>query len=120
MHELAIAQSIFDAVEAKADQCQASHIRSVHLQVGEASGIMPDALTSCFEMLTNTDPMTQGAQLQIDVMPHRALCRHCAKEFTVKQLVAQCPGCGQWSDEIISGTELRILEMEIDGIEAQH
>ena len=120
MHELSIAQSIFDAIEAKADQCQASHIRSVHLQVGEASGIMLDSLTSCFEMLANTDQMTQGAQLQIDVIPHRAFCPHCAKEFEVKQLVAQCPGCGQWSDEIISGTELRILEMEIDGIEAQH
>ncbi len=114
MHELSIAQSIVDAVEIRATECKAAHVTRVRLRVGEAIGIITDSLTFCFEMLTNDEPLLDGTKLVIDSVPHRARCRHCAKEFPVIQFVAQCPTCGEWSDEIVSGTELQILDMEID------
>ena len=115
MHELAIAQSIFDAVEARAAECKAARVKGVRLKIGEASGVVTDSLTFCFEMLASLDPTLAGAQLLIDTVPHRARCRHCAKEFSVINFVAQCPTCKEWSSEIVSGTELQILEMEIEG-----
>ena len=114
MHELAVAQSIVDAVEARAAECNATRVKGVRLKIGEASGIVTDSLTFCFEMLVSLDPTLEGAQLVIDTVPHRALCRHCAKEFSVINFVAQCPTCKEWSSEIVSGTELQILEMEIE------
>src|SRR5437588_12334725 len=114
MHELSIAQSIVEAVEAKATECNAAHVKSVRLKIGEASSIVTDSLTFCFEMLTSLDPTLTGAQLLIDSVPHRARCRHCAKDFSVINFVAQCPTCQEWSSEIVSGTELQILEMEIE------
>jgi len=115
MHELAVAQSIVDAVEARAAECNATRVKGVRLKIGEASGIVTDSLTFCFEMLVSLDPTLEGAQLVIDTVPHRARCRHCAKEFSVINFVAQCPTCKEWSSEIVSGTELQILEMEIEG-----
>ena len=115
MHELSIAQSIFDAVEVRATECNATRVKGVRLRIGEASGIVADSLTFCFEMLTSLDPTLTGAQLLIDSVPHRARCRHCAKDFSVINFVAQCPTCQEWSSEIVSGTELQILEMEIEG-----
>ena len=114
MHELAIAQSIVDTVETRAAECNASQVKSVRLRVGEANAIVADSLTFCFEMLTSLDPILTGAQLLIDAVPHRAQCRHCAQEFTVVNFIAQCPTCQEWSNEIISGTELQIVEMEIE------
>jgi hydrogenase nickel incorporation protein HypA/HybF len=114
MHELSIAQSIVEAVEAKATECNAAHVKSVRLKIGEASSIVIDSLTFCFEMLTSLDPILTGAQLLIDTVPHLAHCHHCDKEFAVVNFVAQCPTCQEWSSEIISGTELQILEMEIE------
>lgn len=114
MHELSIAQSIVDAVEARATECNAARVKGVRLRIGEASGIVSDSLTFCFEMLTSLDPTLTGAQLLIDSVPHRARCRHCAKDFSVINFVAQCPTCQEWSSEIVSGTELQILEMEIE------
>jgi hydrogenase nickel incorporation protein HypA/HybF len=115
MHELAVAQSIVDAVEARAAECNAARVKGVRLKIGEASGIVTDSLTFCFEMLASLDPTLAGAQLLIDTVPHRARCRHCATEFNVINFVAQCPTCKEWSSEIVSGTELQILEMEIEG-----
>jgi hydrogenase nickel incorporation protein HypA/HybF len=114
MHELAIAQSIVEAVEAKASECHAAHVKAVRLKIGEASGVVTDSLSFCFEMLASLEPTLAGAQLLIDTTPHSAFCRHCNREFSIKNYVAQCPTCKEWSQEIVSGTELQILEMEFE------
>lgn len=114
MHELSIAQSIVDVVEERATECNAAHVKSVRLKIGEASSIVADSLTFSFEMLTSLDPVLAGARLCIDTVPHRAWCRHCASEFTILNFVAQCPTCQEWSKEVVSGNELQILEMEIE------
>jgi hydrogenase nickel incorporation protein HypA/HybF len=114
MHELAIAESIVDIVQAKVAECNAARVKSVRLRIGEASGIVTDSLTFCFEMLVSLDPVLTGTQLSIDVVPHRARCRDCRQEFPVTNFVRQCPTCGVWSDEVISGTELQVVEMEIE------
>jgi len=114
MHELAIAQSIIDAVGEKAAECNATQIKSVHLRIGEASGIFTDSLTFSFEMLASFDPVLNGARLLIDEVPHRARCRQCNSVFAVANFVPQCPACQTWDTEIVSGDELQILEMEIE------
>jgi hydrogenase nickel incorporation protein HypA/HybF len=114
MHELAIAGSIVEAVEAKAVECGAARVKSVRLKIGEASGIVTDSLAFSFEMLVAEIPALIGAHLLIDSVPHRARCRHCDREFAVVNYVAQCPTCQEWSGEIVSGTELQIVEMEIE------
>ncbi|SRR5258706_9375539 len=114
MHELAIAQSIVDAVEAKAVECTAARVKGVRLKIGEASGIVVDSLAFCFEMLTSLEPVLAGAQLLVESVPHRARCRHCDREFAIANYIAQCPTCQEWSTEVVSGTELQILDMEIE------
>ncbi|HLI06265.1 MAG TPA: hydrogenase maturation nickel metallochaperone HypA [Ktedonobacteraceae bacterium] len=114
MHELAIAESIVEAVRAKAAECSAARVTNVRIKVGEASGIVTDSLTFCFEMVASLDPILAGSQLSIDRAPHRAWCRRCAAGFSVTNFVARCPTCGEWSKQVISGTELQILDMEIE------
>lgn len=118
MHELAIAQSIVEVVEQRASACAAARVKGVRLQVGEASGIAADSLAFSFEMLAGFSPLLAGARLTIDHVPHRAYCRHCAREFAVYHFVPQCPDCETWSAEVVSGKELQILDMEIE--QAQH
>ncbi len=116
MHELAIADSIVTIVKEQAEKCNASQVTRVRLQIGEANAIVVDSLTFCFEMITALEPVLTGAQLEIEGIPHRARCRHCEQEFAVVHFVAQCPTCETWDTEIISGTEFRILDMEIEPI----
>lgn len=114
MHELSIAQSIVDVVETHAAECNAVRVKHVRLRIGEANGIVTESLTFCFEMVAGSNPTLAGAQLVIDSVPHRARCRHCDEEFAVTNFIAQCPTCQEWSQEIVSGTEFQVLEMEID------
>ena len=114
MHELSIAQSIVDVVETRAAECNAARVKNVRLRIGEANGIVTESLTFCFEMVSSFNPTLAGAQLVIENVPHRAMCRHCDEEFAVTNFIAQCPTCQEWSQEIVSGTEFQVLEMEID------
>jgi hydrogenase nickel incorporation protein HypA/HybF len=113
MHELSIAQSIAEAVEAKAVACDASQVKQVRLRIGEASGVMSDPLTFSFEMVASFSPILAGARLVIDRVPHRARCLPCGQAFAIANYVARCPECGEFSSEVISGTELEIVDMEI-------
>ncbi|HET9919269.1 MAG TPA: hydrogenase maturation nickel metallochaperone HypA [Ktedonobacteraceae bacterium] len=114
MHELAIAESIVEVVREKAAECGAARVKSVRLKIGEASGIVIDSLTFCFEMLASFDPILTGTQLTVDRVSHRAWCPHCKQEFPVTNFIVRCPTCEEWSSEVVSGTELQVLEMEIE------
>lgn len=113
MHELAIAEGIADVVTQRAREMHAARVRSVRLRVGEASGVVPAALTFSFAMLTEEEPLLAGAELVVETVPHRAHCRACDRAFDVQDFIAWCPTCGAWSDCILSGTELQVVEMEI-------
>lgn len=114
MHELAIAQSLYDVVAVRAAECGADRVKAVRLRIGEASGVVPDALSFCFELLADADPVVRGARLLIDAVPHRAWCEGCADAFAVEGFVARCPACGAWSERVLSGTELQVFQMEIE------
>jgi hydrogenase nickel incorporation protein HypA/HybF len=118
MHELALVQSIVDIVEQQANARQAARVKMVRLQVGEASGVVADALTYSFEILANLSPILEGARLTIESVPHRAHCQQCKREFSVQNCIPRCPLCEEWSADILSGTELQILEMEISHLRA--
>lgn len=113
MHELAIAQSIADVVQARATACHATRVTAIRLRIGEATAVNVESLAMCFQMLGELDPLLAGTALAAEVVPHRARCAHCHETFAVVNYVAQCPLCGAWSGDIVSGTELQILDMEI-------
>ena len=108
MHELSIAQSVVDAVVERADGRQVLRVR---LQVGRLSGVFPDALRFSFELVTEGTG-AQGATLEIDEPQGRAICRSCAADLTLRDLVLLCE-CGSADIEVVSGRELLISSMEV-------
>ncbi|CAM3145104.1 hydrogenase maturation nickel metallochaperone HypA [Prescottella defluvii] len=108
MHEMAITQSVVDAV------CERAGDRSVHsirLQVGCLCAVVPDAMQFCFELITE-GTVAEGARLEIEEPPGLAHCRGCDTDFPLQDLVLLCP-CGSADVEVLSGRELRIMSMEV-------
>ncbi|GCE30454.1 putative hydrogenase nickel incorporation protein HypA [Dictyobacter alpinus] len=114
MHELSIADAIAGTVLEQAILHHASHVKSVHVRIGEANGVVSDALSFCFEAIASSEPLLIGAELKIEHIPHRARCRGCGNEFHVVQYILQCPSCACWEADVLSGTEFLIQDMEID------
>jgi len=52
MHEMSIAQSLLDIVLEESRKHDLASVRVVRLQIGAMAGVVPEALTFCFELLT--------------------------------------------------------------------
>jgi hydrogenase nickel incorporation protein HypA/HybF len=110
MHELSIAQNIADIVQQYVPDDQA--VQWVKVEIGRLSGIVPESLEFCFSAVVSDTPL-DGARLKIDLIPIRAACNRCNAEFEVESLAFACPGCGSADLHVISGTQLKVIEIEV-------
>ena len=112
MHELSIAQSIVDIVQANLPVSDANLVKSVKVRVGQLSGVVPDSLDFCFGAITQ-GTLLQGASLDIEKVPFAMKCRSCNAMFESEAGIVVCPTCGGCDSEVLSGTELQVVEIEL-------
>ena len=108
MHELAIAESVVSTVLERTDGRPVSVVR---LRVGRLAGVVPDALSFCFELATAGTAL-ESAVLEVDERPGRAQCRTCADEFEPVDSILLC-GCGSADVRLLSGSELVVTSVEV-------
>jgi hydrogenase nickel incorporation protein HypA/HybF len=113
MHELGIASSILEGVDAEVRRRPGVRPLKVGVRVGELAGLDPDALRFAFEALTIDTPLA-GLELDIEYRASRSRCRDCSHEFEVRNFELLCPACGSLSTERISGDELEFAYLEIE------
>ncbi len=107
MHELAIAESVVSMVLERTG----GRVSVVRLRVGRLSGVVPDALTFCFE-LAAADTALAGATLEIEEQAGLAHCRDCDVDFSLPDAFLLC-ACGSADVELLSGRELQVTSVEV-------
>ena len=108
MHELGITQEVV----ALADEAAAGRrVTRVVLEIGKLSGVLPDAVRFCFDLVTAGTSL-DGAELEIDEPHGRVACRGCGTEFDSDEVLALCP-CGSADVDLLRGRELRIRSVEV-------
>ena len=113
MHELGIAQNILEIVQQSVPEEQAPDVKWIRIRIGQLSGIVPDALSFSFEVITSGTEL-EGARLVMETIPLRGWCRKCEKEFEIKEYAFECPFCSSPDIDTISGQDLSIVDMEVD------
>lgn len=108
MHELAITQSVVDAVSEKIG---GRPIRAITLEIGALSGVVPDSVRFCFDLVTSGTSL-EGATLTIVEPAGAGDCRTCGDRFTLEDAVPLCP-CGSADVEITQGRTLKIMSVEV-------
>ncbi len=113
MHEMSIAQSIFDIVTDEIRKYDVTKVIAVNLKVGAMSAVVPVSLSFCWQVLTDNTPL-EGSILNIEEVPLRARCRECGHEFEVEEYRFVCDKCDSSLVETISGRELAIQDIEAE------
>lgn len=108
MHEMAITQSVLDAV---CDHAAGRRVHSVALEVGALCAVVPDSMQFCFELAAE-GTVADGARLDIAIRPGSAHCHGCGTDFPLCDPILLC-ACGSADVEVRTGRELRILSMEV-------
>jgi hydrogenase nickel incorporation protein HypA/HybF len=115
MHELAIANSILEAARAEAVRRPGARLLRVGVRVGELSGVEPEALSFSFEALVSGSDLEPLA-LEIETCPRRQRCPECGRVFRVVDYEVACPDCGAADTRCISGDELEMVYLELEGL----
>ncbi|HEV7907790.1 MAG TPA: hydrogenase maturation nickel metallochaperone HypA [Pseudonocardiaceae bacterium] len=111
MHELSIAESVVQAVVSRMGQAR---VGKVVLEIGRLSGVVPDSLLFCFDLVTEGTTL-QGCSLEIVELTGLARCRACGAHVELTDLLALCE-CGSLDLEVLSGDQLRIREVEVEHV----
>jgi hydrogenase nickel incorporation protein HypA/HybF len=119
MHELSIAQSIMERVEALRADHEAPGVASVQLQVGTLSGVDPYALELAFTVAVE-GTLYADTQWNIESIPASVDCRTCGATTTPEGPFPICMSCDSTDVDIVAGRELMIDTIEIAKEEEEH
>ena len=110
MHEMSITQGIIDLC---LEHAGGRRIRSLDVEIGELSSVVPEAIEFCFEACSR-ETLLEGAKLSITRPPGMGHCMECGLDTTLTELYGSCRHCGSNKVTIVSGEELRVREIEVD------
>jgi hydrogenase nickel incorporation protein HypA/HybF len=109
MHELGITRNIVAIVD---EAAKGRSVRRVVIEIGELSGVLPDAVAFCFDVVAQGTSV-DGATLDIRRIAGRARCLECNVEFDTPSLLTPC-GCGSRRFVRLRGEELNVKSIEME------
>ena len=114
MHELGICDALLKMVDGIVRDEQLVCVRSVMVEVGTLSGVVPRYLEDCWTAVTDGTPYADTA-FSVEVVEGTAKCFDCGQEFAAginDKLV--CPFCGGNKLIPVSGRDLTLKEILAD------
>jgi hydrogenase nickel incorporation protein HypA/HybF len=113
MHEIAIAQSVFEIAFGEAQKHSPGNIRKIKISIGEFSGVVKDALDFAFEVL-KPGTAAADAEIEIEVVKLSAICEKCGEtDCSISDLKLSCSDCGR-TLQITAGREMKVDYIDID------
>ena len=113
MHEMSLAEGVLQIIEDSAKQQDFSSVKAVWLEIGQLSSVEPEAMRFCFDAVTRGS-LAEGARLEIVIVDGGGQCLNCGQTVKLKAVYDACPACGGYPVNPVSGTEMRIRELEVE------
>ena len=111
MHEYSLVLALLEQVESHLHDRPRALVRRVTVQVGELSGVVPELLRTAFEV-AGQGTCCAAADLVLDEVPARWLCRGCEREFAGGEVLT-CEVCGAPA-RLVAGEELTLMRIELE------
>ena len=112
MHETAIAQGLFDAIEKEAKK-QNTKPLSARITCGLLNAVNDEVLQFAFAAI-GRGTICEALKLQIEHKPLRGQCKKCNRQFDIEISRPVCPGCGSDSFELLPDEPIILQEIEFE------
>jgi len=113
MHEMSLVAGVRELIEDAAVREGFSRVKQVRVEIGQLSGVEREAFEFCFD-LAMRGGVTDGAQLEVIATPGRGHCPACGRETALTVVYDPCEHCGAAPVAIIRGTEMRVIDLEVE------
>lgn len=114
MHELGIMTGVMESARKTAEDAGALKVLKVKLVIGEMTEAIEDALAFAWEVLSESDPFFEGAELEVEMVRPRSRCLVCGAEFEHDRFHMFCPECDAFELELLAGREMHIGSIEVE------
>lgn len=112
MHELSLAKDILEIIRQNVSKEDLSSVKKVVIRAGQFSGVVFDSLKFSFQAMTSQTEL-EGAELEVIEIPFQLKCNSCCEITSNEFGMSVCSDCGSGDTEIISGTELQVIEVKL-------
>lgn len=112
MHELGVVFHVIEILEELTIEQELTQVKSVTLQLGEVSTVIPSYLMPCWRWAADKRDWLKGAELLVETLPAITYCEDCEKEYGTVEHGRTCPHCGSENTYLIQGQEFMIKEIE--------
>jgi hydrogenase nickel incorporation protein HypA/HybF len=113
MHEFSLALEVINLAQYEAEKNKARTVSEITIEIGNISGVEPDAFESALGLLTEGS-ILEKASIKIVKTSCRGICIACETEFEMNQRMDTCPECGSFPSEISGGKEFRVVSLMIE------
>jgi hydrogenase nickel incorporation protein HypA/HybF len=113
MHELGIVFHIIKTVEEVVAEQELAEVRSVTLEIGEVSGVIPSYLDDVWKWaVQNRSEHMKEAALCVETIPAVTYCESCGRTYETVAHGKICPHCKSGHTYLLRGNECTIKEIE--------
>lgn len=110
MHEMSLAGGILQIVEDAAAREPFTRVKRLRLEAGALAGVEVGALRFALQAIA-PGTLLDGALIDIDEPPGRALCTHCGRSVDIASRADPCPACGGYPLQPTGGLDLKVREL---------
>ena len=112
MHEISLAGGILRVLEQTRARDPFERVKHLRLEAGALCGVELSALRFALAAIA-PGTCLEGSQIEIDEPAASAWCMACSQSVEIRSHLDSCPLCGGYQLQATSGTELRILDLQV-------
>jgi hydrogenase nickel incorporation protein HypA/HybF len=113
VHELSLCQAVAEMVDRTLAELEGRRLRTVHLQVGALTQVVPTTMTACWELLVEDGPLA-GSHVEIEHVPVTLACACGATTTVGRDLLLACGTCEGYDVEVRTGEELLVTALDLE------
>ena len=113
MHELALAESIVDAVRTELERYPGAIPVRVGVRIGVMAAVDLDALRFGFDIAVRESGFDR-LRLDARIIPGQVTCLNCGHQMVAENTVFDCTHCGS-AQTVLSGSD----ELDLDALEVE-
>lgn len=113
MHELGIVFYVIDAVEKVAEENKVNKVKSVTIEVGEVSTVVPSYFKECYNWAIKKTKYMQECTLNLVIIEGISYCKNCKETFSTVKYGKKCPHCNSEDTYLLTGNDVQIKNLEV-------
>lgn len=111
MHEIGMLYQTAKMATSFAEKNNVDEVKYIAVEIGELSGVLPEIFTEYFPYVAEQYPKIRNAELKLHKVSGEGLCDECHCMYNVMRHKGTCPNCNSQSKTILSGRDVKLLQI---------